>query len=76
MREELVDKVEKWSGVDWSRIRGQKGFFAWTGLTGKQVERLHSEGVFMLLNGRMNVAGLNAKNIDFVSEKVGAALKQ
>ena len=50
--------------------------FSFTGLTPEQVARLQSEfAVYMVDNGRMCVAGLNSKNIDYVANAIAAVLQ-
>jgi aromatic-amino-acid transaminase len=52
---------------DFSFLRSQQGMFSFTGLTGPSVDRLRKEySIFMTRNGRMNVAGLNPDNLDYV----------
>ena len=42
-----------------------------SGLTKDQVQRLRNEkGVYVVHNGRMNVAGLNPKNMEYVIESI------
>ncbi len=52
-----------------SEMLEQKGIFMFCGLNPAQVERLRVEkGIYMPSNGRINVAGLNTQNIDYVAE--------
>lgn len=49
----------------------QRGMFSFTGLSRQQVDRLRDEhGIYMVGSGRINVAGLNAANLDRVCAAV------
>jgi aromatic-amino-acid transaminase len=68
MRQKLVDSL-KAAGVqqDMGFITTQIGMFSYSGLTKDQMVRLRSEfGVYGTDTGRMCVAALNSKNIDYV----------
>ena len=68
MRQKLVDGL-KAAGVkqDMSFITTQIGMFSYSGLTKDQMVRLRSEfGVYGTDTGRMCVAALNSKNLDYV----------
>ncbi len=77
MRTGLVDKL-KARGVaqDFSFVAKQRGMFSYTGLTAAQVERMKSEyGIFAVSTGRICLAALNNKNIDYVADAMAAILK-
>jgi aromatic-amino-acid transaminase len=72
MRVLLVDKLTA-AGVkgDLSFITRQKGMFSYSGLTKDQMVRLRSEfGVYGVDSGRICVAALNTKNIDYVADAI------
>ena len=72
MRQKLVDGL-KAAGVkqDMSFITTQIGMFSYSGLTKDQMVRLRSEfGVYGTDTGRMCVAALNSKNIDYVCHAI------
>ena len=72
MRQKLVDSL-KAAGVkqDMSFITTQIGMFSYSGLTKEQMVRLRSEfGVYGTDTGRMCVAALNSKNIDYVCASI------
>jgi len=72
MRQKLVDGL-KAAGVkqDMSFITTQIGMFSYSGLTKDQMVRLRSEfGVYGTDTGRMCVAALNSKNIDYVCASI------
>lgn len=72
MRQKLVDGL-KAAGVkqDMSFITTQIGMFSYSGLNKDQMVRLRSEfGVYGTDTGRMCVAALNSKNIDYVCASI------
>ena len=72
MRQKLVDGL-KAAGVkqDMGFITSQIGMFSYSGLTKDQMVRLRSEfGVYGTDTGRMCVAALNSKNIDYVCASI------
>jgi aromatic-amino-acid transaminase len=76
MRQKLVDGL-KAAGVqaDMSFITTQIGMFSYSGLTKDQMVRLRSEfGVYGTDTGRMCVAALNSKNIDYVCASIAKVL--
>ena len=77
MRTGLVDKL-KARGVtqDFSFVVKQRGMFSYTGLTVAQVERLKSEfGIYAVNTGRICLAALNNRNLDYVADAIAAVLK-
>ncbi len=76
MRQKLVDGL-KAAGVkqDMSFITTQIGMFSYSGLTKDQMVRLRSEfGVYGTDTGRMCVAALNSKNIDYVCASIAKVM--
>jgi aromatic-amino-acid transaminase len=76
MRVALVEKLAA-AGVDQdlSFITRQQGMFSYSGLTKPQMERLRGEfGVYGVDSGRICVAALNSKNIDYVAKSIKAVL--
>jgi aromatic-amino-acid transaminase len=72
MRQKLVDGL-KAAGVkqDMGFITSQIGMFSYSGLSKDQMVRLRSEfGVYGTDTGRMCVAALNSKNIDYVCQSI------
>ena len=60
---------------DWTHITKQIGMFSFTGLTERQSARMVSEfHVYMLSNGRINMAGLNAATIDTLADAIHAVV--
>ena len=76
MRQKLVDGL-KAAGVkqDMSFITQQIGMFSYSGLTKDQMVRLRNEfGVYGTDTGRMCVAALNSKNIDYVCQAIAKVM--
>ena len=76
MRQKLVDGL-KAAGVkqDMSFITQQIGMFSYSGLTKDQMVRLRNEfGVYGTDTGRMCVAALNSKNIDYVCASIAKVI--
>jgi aromatic-amino-acid transaminase len=76
MRQTLVDGL-KAAGVkqDMSFITTQIGMFSYSGLSKDQMVRLRSEfGVYGTDTGRMCVAALNSKNIDYVCQSIAKVI--
>ncbi|MDP1529638.1 amino acid aminotransferase [Rhodoferax sp.] len=76
MRQKLVDGL-KAAGVkqDMSFITQQIGMFSYSGLNKDQMVRLRNEfGVYGTDTGRMCVAALNSKNIDYVCASIAKVL--
>lgn len=74
MRETLVATLlVKEAPRDFSFILHQKGIFSLLGLNSEQVQQLRTEkGIYMPSNGRINIAGLNTENIEYVAEAIAA----
>jgi aromatic-amino-acid transaminase len=76
MRQKLVDGL-KAAGVkeDMSFITAQIGMFSYSGLSKDQMVRLRNEfGVYGTDTGRMCVAALNSKNIDYVCASIAKVM--
>ncbi|MDN3649208.1 amino acid aminotransferase [Reinekea marina] len=60
---------------DFSFIEQQNGMFSFSGLTPEQVETLKTDyGIYIVGSGRINVAGLSDKNIEYVCESIAKVL--
>ena len=77
MRQALVDGVQKRvPGADWSFILKQRGMFSYTGLTKEQVARLRNDyAIYTIDTGRVCVAALTSKNVDYVADAVAAVIR-
>lgn len=77
MRMELVRKLRE-NGVtqDFSFVARQRGMFSYSGLNPAQVERLRSEfAIYAVGSGRICLAALNSRNIDYVAKAMAAVIK-
>ncbi|RIY32418.1 hypothetical protein CJP74_04615 [Psittacicella melopsittaci] len=75
LRKEFVAKL-KALGVDFSYIEQQYGFFSFLKLTPEQIQALKNDyGIYALESGRINFAGLNQSNIDYVTNAIAAVIK-
>ncbi len=76
MRASLVDKLKGRGGAqDFAFIARQRGMFSYTGLSVEQVDRLREEyGIYAVSTGRICVAALNTRNIDYVAAAIAGVL--
>jgi len=75
LRTSLRQSLETHSGRDFAFIEQEKGMFSFLGLSADQAIRLREEySVYMLNSSRINVAGVNASNIEYLSEAVTKVL--
>ncbi len=78
MRTSLVEKLRA-RGVkqDFSFVANQRGMFSYTGLTAEQVERLKNEfAIYAVSTGRICLAALNQRNIDYVADAIATIVKE
>lgn len=77
MRELLAEAMKKaGSPRDFSFVTKQDGMFSFTGFTPEQIERLKKDyGIYAVANGRICIAGLNHKNIEYVAKAFTAVQK-
>jgi aromatic-amino-acid transaminase len=77
MRKALVDGVQsRVPGADFRFILAQRGMFSYSGLTKEQVLRLRSEfSIYAIETGRICVAALNSKNIDYVVDAIAEVIR-
>jgi len=76
MRDLFVRRLrEKGVEQDFSFIKRQRGMFSYSGLSRKAVDRLRDEySIYIVGSGRICVAALNEKNMDYVCEAIAEAL--
>lgn len=75
LRSDLRHALEARCGGDYAFIEREKGMFSFLGLSAAQAVRLREEhSVYMLDSSRVNVAGVNAGNIDYIAESVAKVL--
>ncbi|MBP6020903.1 MAG: aspartate/tyrosine/aromatic aminotransferase [Burkholderiaceae bacterium] len=76
MRVQLVAKLKE-HGVtkNFDFVLQQRGMFSYSGLTSAQVDRLREEfGIYAVSSGRICVAALNSRNIDYVTASIAKVL--
>ncbi|EHL02105.1 putative Aspartate aminotransferase, cytoplasmic [Glarea lozoyensis 74030] len=78
MRTALRGKLEelKTPGT-WNHITDQIGMFSFTGLSEKQVLQLRETAhIYMTKNGRISMAGLNTRNVEYVAKAIDKVVKE
>ena len=71
----LDEKLGAATGQDFGFIRREKGMFSFLGLSPQQVDRLREDfSVYMVGSSRINVAGVNHSNIDYLASSVAEVL--
>jgi aromatic-amino-acid transaminase len=77
MRKALVDGIhQRVPGADFSFILRQRGMFSYSGLSREQVLRLRSEySIYTIETGRICVAALTTRNIDYVADAIARVIK-
>jgi aromatic-amino-acid transaminase len=77
MRQELVEQIQaRVPGADFSFVIRQRGMFSYSGLSKDQVRRLHEEfSVYAIDTGRICVAALNSRNVDYVADAIARVLR-
>ena len=77
MRTGLVEQLAaRKVDQDFSFVIKQRGMFSYTGLTAAQVERMKDEfGIYAVGTGRICLAALNSKNLDYVADAIAAVIK-
>jgi aromatic-amino-acid transaminase len=77
MRKALVDNIQaRVPGADFGFVLKQRGLFSYSGLTKEQVLRLRSEAsIYAIESGRICVAALNSKNIDYVADAIAKVIR-
>ena len=76
IRGALVDRLARRApGADFRFILEQRGMFSYSGLTREQVGRLRGEfAVYAIDSGRICVAALNHRNMDYVADAIAAVI--
>src|SRR5216684_3919122 len=77
MRKLLVDKIHSRApGTDFGFVLKQRGMFSYSGLTRAQVQHLRAEySIYAIDTGRICVAALNSKNVDYVADAIAKVIK-
>ena len=76
MRQRLVGNIHsRVPGYDFSFVLQQRGMFSYTGLNKEQVRRLREEySIYAIDTGRICVAALNSKNVDYVADAIASVI--
>jgi len=74
LRQRLATLLQaKVRGGDFSYVTRQHGIFSYSGLTKPQVDRLRKQySIYAIDSGRICVAALNARNIEYVADAIAA----
>ena len=77
MRQAFAERLRKLvPGRDFSFVLKQKGLFSYSGLSAAQVRRLRDEfSIYAVESGRICVAALTTKNIDYVTDAVARTVR-
>ena len=78
MRTGLVERLKS-RGVqrDFSFVIRQRGMFSYSGLSREQVDVLREQyGIYAISTGRICLAALNSRNIDYVADSIAAVLSK
>jgi aspartate aminotransferase len=77
LRRLLVDRLAaRKTRLDFSFIAKQRGLFSFLGISKEQVIRLREEfHVYMIESSRINIAGINHANVDYVADSIAAVLR-
>ena len=61
---------------DFGFLAGQRGMFSFSGISRQEVLRLRKEfGIYLIENGRINVAGMTGENMPYLCNAIAAVLK-
>lgn len=76
VRSLLVEKLNaNRAGINFDFIQQQRGMFSFLGITAEQLQQLRDQyGIYMVGSTRVNVAGVNSSNIDYLVESILAVL--
>jgi aromatic-amino-acid transaminase len=76
MRHRLVESIHaRMPGANFRFVERQRGMFSYSGLPKAAVQRLREEfSVYAIDSGRICVAALNSRNIDYVSDAIATVI--
>lgn len=76
LRTELVDALrDKGIERDFSFIQREKGMFSFLGLTVDQVRTLINDySIYLVDSSRINIAGINSSNLDYLADSINKVL--
>ena len=76
LRRLFVEKIAaRGTPIDFSFIENERGMFSFLGLDKATIVRLREEfHVYMVETSRINLAGINSSNVDYVADSIAAVL--
>ncbi len=76
-RNNLADQLQKLgTGERFEHIRNQLGMFSYLGLDLEHVQQLRGEfGIYMVNSSRVNIAGVNRDNIDYLASSIASVVE-
>ena len=76
MRSHLVEKLStRLPGLDYGFVTEQRGMFSYSGLSREAVQQLREEfSIYAVDTGRICVAALNSRNIDYVADSIAKVI--
>ncbi|WP_114416364.1 aromatic amino acid transaminase [Marinospirillum perlucidum] len=77
LRQEFVQALEPFGLADkFACVAQQRGMFSYSGLKPEEVEQLQKEfGIYMVKTGRMNIAGYNQDNLQYLCKAIASVCK-
>ncbi|GMF82137.1 unnamed protein product [[Candida] boidinii] len=77
MRKLLFDKLKNdyHNELNWDHLLNQKGMFCYTGLNQDQVSKLIDKSVYLTSDGRISIAGIYEKNVDYLANAINEVTK-
>jgi aromatic-amino-acid transaminase len=77
IRKRLVDKIHsRVPDADFSFVLKQRGMFSYSGLSKEQVRQLREEySIYTIDTGRICVAALTSKNVDYVADAIAKVIR-
>jgi len=78
MRQKIYEKLKSLGTPgSWEHLVQQIGMFGYTGLNARQCEFLMKEyHIYVMKSGRINMCGLNLKNLDYVANAIHESVTQ
>lgn len=76
MRKMLTESIQdNAAGLDFMHIQKQRGMFSFLGISSSQLQRLREEfGIYIVSSTRINLAGINSGNIDYLATSLRTVL--
>jgi aromatic-amino-acid transaminase len=76
MRKDLVERLRKRIPDDFGFIIQQRGIFSYSGLSREQMVAMRERfSVYGIESGRICVAALNSRNLDYVADAIAATVR-